>query len=105
MVKKEYLCIAFSCGMSRIRQLTISTARRCVMKRAITIIAAFVVAALLTVAAQATSREGLSFEQKTRDSGEHLGRSETSHGVSLVKCADRGSKGAVTVMEDRNMSH
>ncbi len=34
------------------------------MKRAITIIAAFVVAALLTVAAQATSRETLVFRHK-----------------------------------------
>lgn len=73
------------------------------MKRAITIIAAFVVAALLTVAAQATSREGQSFEVREKGVGEHSERLETSHSASRVKSLGRTDVDAVT--RDVKISH
>lgn len=66
------------------------------MKRAITIISAFVVAALLTVAAQATSREGQSFEIREKGSAERLVSSGSSKPVGAAESRDRAGMDAVT---------
>lgn len=66
------------------------------MKRAITIISAFVVAALLTVAAQATSREGQSLELREKGREGRLESSETPSQVSRVESLGRSGVAAVT---------